>query len=470
MDTERITCMFPVETLARELDAKLYLGIRCIEKGLGGFVLGRKSSVVSEAFSGKYNYIIFDKGISRDIDRFNAIKRSGGVSVLLDEEGGVYSEGGVEYGLRGGTSNVLLSEYKRIFYWSEEIKTMFLSKNKINDNSSFCVSGHPRFDLSKKKFNEYFNLVSKITKPKKTYIQINTLFAGYNGFLTLEEELALLKGHPDYEKFEIFYHKAWDENKKGLSHYIDMAIALAKKFPEIIFIFRPHPGETIDVYLSAFDGIDNIVVSKEGSSKEWEADALLLIHPGCTTSIEAMINGKDPIFYFPDNDPYFIPTIPRDISKKANTVDDLESLIKRKQEFPDCSLFSDEELAENKKMISTIIANVDFDSADRIADELCLLVGQTVFNDPENLLIAKSFLKVLKERIFSVIPDNFRKYVKTITQKNNMEYLRYMDKFPKLPIIEVQKRIEAFSAVIPGMSEMKIVELSKDTFYITKCN
>ncbi len=61
---------------------------------------------------------------------------------------------------------------------------------------------------------------------------------------------------------------------------------LAKKYPNINFIVRPHPFESCRVYEQSLTE-KNIHIIKEGSSMAWIKSAEMLIHLNCTTAIES---------------------------------------------------------------------------------------------------------------------------------------------------------------------------------------
>ena len=67
---------------------------------------------------------------------------------------------------------------------------------------------------------------------------------------------------------------------------------LANKFPELNFIYRPHPSEDHDYYKVIFKGVKNINVEHDGNVIPWILACKLLLHDGCTTAIEATLAGK----------------------------------------------------------------------------------------------------------------------------------------------------------------------------------
>jgi surface carbohydrate biosynthesis protein len=68
---------------------------------------------------------------------------------------------------------------------------------------------------------------------------------------------------------------------------------LAREFPDTQIVVRPHPFENAAAYSSL--GATNVVVRQVGTSLEWLNAASLLVHMNCSTSIEAVMLGCEPV-------------------------------------------------------------------------------------------------------------------------------------------------------------------------------
>jgi hypothetical protein len=91
-------------------------------------------------------------------------------------------------------------------------------------------------------------------------------------------------------------------DKKKLEAYRSLIINLSQHFDKMI-VLRPHPEEDHAFYLDAFKDIKNIIVVYDGSVVPWILAADIMIHPDCTTAIEALFTGKKSISYLPYNYP-----------------------------------------------------------------------------------------------------------------------------------------------------------------------
>lgn len=75
---------------------------------------------------------------------------------------------------------------------------------------------------------------------------------------------------------------------------IEVMERLARSRPDLTFVLRPHPFENADAYKALLQ-FPNCQVRQEGTSLEWINGARLLLHQNCSTALEAVMLGKEPI-------------------------------------------------------------------------------------------------------------------------------------------------------------------------------
>ena len=209
--------------------------------------------------------------------------------VNLDEEGAVdFPENSI---LKSRYANVLL-RFLKGFWGNNQFK---LLKNNISDLSKVMISGHPRFELLKKDFqNLYKEEVDKINFSYGNYILINTNMGFGNN----------LRGDDFVRKNYISRFKNINEIISFDKEKCNVYISLIKKIAKVCkgnIIFRPHPEENTFIYKNAFKNIDNVHVIFRGSSVDWILGCELMIHPDCSTAIESAIMGKEVISFLPKN-------------------------------------------------------------------------------------------------------------------------------------------------------------------------
>jgi surface carbohydrate biosynthesis protein len=83
---------------------------------------------------------------------------------------------------------------------------------------------------------------------------------------------------------------------------VQLARRLAGEFPNVTFIFRPHPLEDAETYRHNEQGCPNLHFIKRGAVQGWILRSCALIHCGSTTAVEAVLAGR------PALSPAWIPT------------------------------------------------------------------------------------------------------------------------------------------------------------------
>jgi surface carbohydrate biosynthesis protein len=310
--------LIPIEISARELLYKLYL---CNQLSKKGFVcyIGYKVHIykLTKLFK---NYIYLDKGYHKNNSEkiYKIIKENGGVIYNLDEEGAV--EWGNNQILNSRYSKELFNNSKKVFLWGESQFNRF-KNNFVNDNA--LVTGHPRFELLKKKYHYLYNdSVKKLNKKHNNYILFNTNMAFGNN----TKGLNFVKENYGSRLTNIDQIIETDNEK------IKIYVSLIKKLSMIYsgkIIFRPHPEEDLNFYIDRFKEYKNVEVIFEGSAVDWIIGSDLVIHPDCTTGIESLMLGNVPISYMPENfDKNATTELPIKLSKRFNSEDEILNYLK----------------------------------------------------------------------------------------------------------------------------------------------
>ena len=459
MRKEYLVCCLPLETKVRDFDPRLYLALMCIKNGMLSLI-GSKSGVHMHMFKLKKPFVYVSKGIGvSDIPLYKKIRLSGGLVTALDEEGGVYPKDS-KTTIRRNNDTVL--EYLDfLFMWGENQKDKLLKHARNITDDRIIVSGHPRFDLCKPLFHDYFRDVGNAkNKAGSKYVLVNTNFSRGNPFLSFKEELAIRKKllNPDYyndldEELIAYYQKL-------LFHYFADAVKnLSLRYPEILFIVRPHPGESLSYARKVYGEMPNIRVLREGSVQEWIADALFVIHHDCTTAIEAFLSGKNVISYCPIFDEKYAQELPIEISEVVKTQDELVDTVEQTLQLID-GRGGVKTMRERELLIKKIIANVDFSAAEIIVKELIERCEKANFDFQfTEMSKGEEMLNLMSEKIYWRFQN--------LAPFNKRQSLRSFDKFPGITYAEIKSRIAAFRENDKTIPPVSILQLSKDTFYLS---
>ena len=241
------------------------------------------------------DYIYLDKGYHLGISEkiYANIKNDRGIIISLDEEGGVdYLDAST---IRGRYSETLFESVDFTFLWGK--KQYEIIKNRIVDKNKIEITGHPRFELLKPEFHYlYLDEVQKLNEKYGDFILVNTNM-GFGNNIKGDEFVRNNYGDrfKDIKRIISF-------DKEKLKSYRSLIIKLSEKV-KLPIIVRPHPEEDHQFYFEAFSGRKNIIIISEGSVIPWLLAAQSIIHPDCTTAVEALFLGKESLSFLPNNYP-----------------------------------------------------------------------------------------------------------------------------------------------------------------------
>ncbi len=327
--------LFPIETINRELDYRLLLAASLAGEGHTIYIaqhdfLNEIIPYLKEGglYLGKN---IFHKiAEQEDYNYYHLVKNNGFDVLYMHEEGAVFE--GVE------------EDWKKRLVRSYDT-TIFDEKDVVCDWGDFqanfdrertpkatvLATGHPRFELYKPhwrfyyldKANEYKDNYGKYIMVMGNYIIGNHglgyqhVFSEKGGYEVTNEEQRLYRvGH-------YTYHAQQMHAMVELTHH------LATQFPQINFIYRPHPSENQHYYETVFKGVHNIIVNHNGEVGPWIAGAVGLIHDGCTTAIEATLAEIPVMNYKPLNNNHYQYWLPNQLGGKVATLEEATELMQK---------------------------------------------------------------------------------------------------------------------------------------------
>jgi surface carbohydrate biosynthesis protein len=200
-------------------------------------------------------------------------------------------------------------------------------------NARIVVTGHPRFELYKPKWNSFYEDKTKeITSKYGKYILVSGNYGTANHGLGVKH---VFTDAGDYLVNDVSKRLAkvglYTYSSKQMVSIIELTHVLAAEFPEFNFVFRPHPSEDHNYYKCIFNGVKNIHVVHDGPVGPWILGAKLLLHDGCTTAIEAALADIPVINFKPLHNERFDVYLPNQIGRRATTIDDVKSYVKQLQ-------------------------------------------------------------------------------------------------------------------------------------------
>lgn len=341
--------LLPIETINREIDFKIILaGLLSgqghkIYIGQHDFLMSLLDRMNGGLYIGKN--IFHKRADDEDGERYFKLKERGFDIVYLHEEGAVF------FGDQEQWRQTLSRQYNpaifdgedRLCVWGEFQRQFDVQRvHKV----PVKVVGHPRFDLYKDGFRPYYNQDLQAIKSKfSNYVLINGNYGWANHGKGLKGIFPdSLKQNVEERLLRIRYFTHFTGQMTAM---VELIHILAVKFPDISFVFRPHPSEDHEYYKILFRGVPNIFVIHDGPVNPWIIGAMALIHDGCTTAIEANISGIPVINFKPFYDQTCDIWLPNSMGVKSSTVEEVVYWINNLDELASAGISKLDPLAEN---------------------------------------------------------------------------------------------------------------------------
>jgi len=413
--------LFPIETSDREIIYKLIIAISLTNKFNDCFI-GSKNNIY-EFFKFKKKFIYIDKGYHQGVSEniYNLIKKSEGIIVNIDEEGGVDFIDNPT--LKKRYANIALQNFTKIFLWGSAQKMLLDSKfqNKIN------VTGSPRFDLLKKEYKYLFKDQISTIKNIGEFILVCTNMSFGNN----------IKG-------DDFIYKNYINRFKNIRDLIVYDKLKLRNFIELInqilestdkkIVLRVHPEEDQNNYISKLINSERLFVTNNFSIHPWLHCCDLMIHHDCTTGVESRMSGTPTIAYLKDHKRDLTTYSPIELSHKIYEKNKMIKLIKEgnfhKINYTNDSILENYfsfSLSSLKLIISEIKKIIENDNKNNISLSylnMFYLSFKFNFNQFLQKLKLKKSNKLQKQKLKSLNSQYIKKLFDLIVKENNIRNVK----------------------------------------------
>lgn len=196
------------------------------------------------------------------------------------------------------------SLYRRVscyFSWGPKLAA-YLEREGIYAREQIAVTGSPRSDFYAPAWREAaLRSSTHVEEYPPPLVLVNGNFPLANPrFQTPEEEVRVLVEYFGYESDLV---NKWQGTARRAMHELSaLCNSLAAKFPDVTFVYRPHPFERSDTYADLLDNRPNLHLVKTGTVDGWILRSSAVLQRSCSTAIEAGIAGVPAI------SPAWIPT------------------------------------------------------------------------------------------------------------------------------------------------------------------
>lgn len=455
----------PIEIKIREFLNKLYLASRILHLTKFDIIIGKKNQVY-DFFKRNKNVILLSKGGVKKNFTFTEDHLKNNKILMLDEEGPIFNIGHFDQKLRA--SNYVLSRCAKFILWGK--KDLLSNDDYRKDKNKYPTLGHPKYDLLKKPQSKIFIKECKsIKKRYKNFIFVASNFNGGDSEINSELYYKYYQNTLPKNKRKqnaLFVKKVLKADHLNYINMINLVINLAKKFPKLNFIFRPHPRQNIDLVKKRFGKqLKNIKIIYEYTISPWIMSCQYYLHSGCSSVFEASILKKKIIFLLQEN----IPKRPKIFfnigyyfKNKTQAIGFLEEMFLNKKKYNKKKSLLDENYIENYNLKS-------------FSDSFCHLINEYKIKKSsfDKINIQKinpslSYLQIFKS-FFKNIILNYNLGIKILNRINPNLLLTkaYKDKkYNHSSANEIQTILNKFLKLKKIKKKYKIKKIQPELYFI----
>jgi surface carbohydrate biosynthesis protein len=307
--------ILPCEIKSREFESKLLLACCLVERGWTT-VVGSRNDIHMQLH--KFPRSVY---VGKDV-RFSSqkivtlLKLLGHPFVAMDEEALFYLSR--ERYRSARVDGRVLRAAKALFAWGPD-NALAWKEAPEYAGAPIIETGNGRIDLLRPELRRvHFAKQQELEAAHGPFVLINTNFGSINHFISnlsvKQNENPKSPAPPQ----GYFVHR-----KQIYDSFVELLPKLAKRFPDLNFVLRPHPSENHDIWRETIAGFSNFKVISEGGIIPWVLASKAIIHNGCTTGIEAYLLDKAPIAYMPFRSQEFDIHLANDVSIKVETETEL---------------------------------------------------------------------------------------------------------------------------------------------------
>lgn len=299
IDGESRMLYVPVETRAREWDAKLLFSLMAASANFQA-VLGPKwlfNANIDRLPKGLYGCKTLNQ---MDAVAMEVAAAAGHTVYAWDEEGPgqilpeVYLKSIVP---------AAVDRAERIFAWGNHQADM-ISDRFPAAAGKIQAAGNPRWDLLRPEYRSFFKEEAKALRAAHgRFILINTNFATYNSWfgdgLKSIAELGEKTGafSSTSEADQRVLTEIHDFEKGVFRSYVELLPVLSAAFPEHTIVVRPHPVEKRQAWEEFAAPLPNVKALHDGVVIPWIIAAEAVVQNSCTTGVEALALGRPVVSY-----------------------------------------------------------------------------------------------------------------------------------------------------------------------------
>jgi surface carbohydrate biosynthesis protein len=307
----------PVADMQRDLPGTVLTAYRLCEQGATCYVLPYRAST-AEIWALAPDFVLLPVFRPYAAPVARRFVRAGIRFGLIDTEGVVWSSLD-EYKTTLWNDASLSAQAAVVCAWGPLVAD-FLVREKLFRQDQVYVTGCPRFDFYAEPWKKVYS-ESGENGTSRRCVLVNTNFTVANPRhgrpIEGAEQLAATYGYDRREVMEWY-----ERGKVSVEGMAELASCIARDFPDLDVILRPHPQENSGTYERLLQGQENVAISTSGPVTPLMLRAAVVIQRSCTTALEACMTGAVAL------SPQWLPTatyypLPESVSVPCNTYSEL---------------------------------------------------------------------------------------------------------------------------------------------------
>lgn len=378
MTVKKKVCLI-VDNPLRDLDGMILLAHKLAEQNIEAFIVPFYQSY--EVYFIQPSLVLVNFLRPNNLRFIDTCKKLGIKVGVLDTEGAIVQS--VDGHFSAIAKTISKMDVDLYCFWGTRQLEAFKRYLEVPTRAQLVVTGSPRHDLCHERYRECLPDVGY--NDDRQMILMNTNFPILQPrFQSQAQEAWNLVNIVGWTEE---YTRDWiNQSKTACDVMIEVTKKLAIKYPEIVFILRPHPFENKAVYLDSFKEIKNIQVIQEGNVLSWINRSRLIIHRNCSTAVESYFMGKPAFNVGWPLLPVLRQPIPEELSENPKSMDELEASLEKFLNGDAKSVFVDEKTEE---ALLSLYFSRDGRSAERVAnaiDQVIKAPDSSAFKNPTSLV------------------------------------------------------------------------------------
>jgi surface carbohydrate biosynthesis protein len=305
--------LLPIETVNRELDAKLLLGLFAAEAGFNCHI-GTMNKILSSGFPPS---IYMSKSV-RFAKQVKLMRQLGHTVAAWDEEGLVRFRDDIHAARLEEDAFNLPSA---LFSWGKSNSEVW-RKHPFYCGTKIIEAGNPRIDLLRDELRPlHLEKAESLRTAYGPFAMFNTNFSFVNHYKVGGRPAKVGRNSYDGKAYLKFKREVDDHKRRLFDEFKLLMPKLAEVIAPAKLIIRPHPSENPETWRGVAAHLPNVVVIHEGQVAPWLLAASCLIHNGCTSAVEASVLRRPVLAYCPIEDERYDFILPNALSEKFASAD-----------------------------------------------------------------------------------------------------------------------------------------------------